>query len=88
MKLTHSLIHSAGRSGVGFNYHQLKVLGIHWPPKKGWLSSLIGKDISDEQWKLIVAMKGKGRNERRRILDGTDLYQNVFSVPKKRTSQF
>lgn len=81
MKLTHQIIHSAGTGGIGFNFHQLRVLGIPWPPKQGWLSSLIGREIPDDQWNLVLSLKGKRRAERRRILDGTRFERSVFTQP-------
>lgn len=50
MKLTRELIHSVATSHVGFNRFQLSILGVQWPPKKGWLSNLVGKEISDSDF--------------------------------------
>lgn len=84
MKLTHQLIHSAGTGGIGFNFHQLRVLGIPWPPAKGWLSSLIGREIPDDQWNLVLSLKGKRRADRRRILNGTRFERAVSQQPPRK----
>ncbi len=68
MKLTWELLHSAGTSGVGFNFQQLHLLGVPWPPKKGWLVDLVGTDISEEVWATVVDLKGKSHNGRKKVL--------------------
>lgn len=65
MKLTHQIIHSAGTAGIGFNYQQLRILGVKWPPRKGWLSKLIGTEIPADKWELVVRLKGV-RNKKAR----------------------
>lgn len=65
MILTHSLLHSAGTKGMGFNVQQLLLLGISWPPKHGWLRSLVGKEISDEDWQLVMKLKSVRRKRER-----------------------
>jgi len=73
MKLTYSIIHSAGSSGGdGFNYAQLKLLGVELPPKKGWLSNLIGKEVPDDIWIKVMALKGVRRKAERKALLNSD----------------
>ena len=59
MKLTREILHSAGTNGIGFNRQQLILLGVQWPPVKGWLTRLIGREISDETWQKVLAFKDK-----------------------------
>jgi hypothetical protein len=68
MKLTWDNIHAAGTRGCGFTRAQLAVVGIRWPPPKGWLRKLIGKEITSEQYEAFkdarntyVNRKGKVR---------------------------
>lgn len=70
IKLTHKLIHSAGTSGCGFNTAQLTLLGVSMPPKKGWLSALIGKEIPDDVWAEVMKHKGAklSKTKRKKIL--------------------
>jgi len=64
MKLTHQNIHAAGYSGCGFNSDQLAILGIQWPPKKGWLSRLIGTDLPDADYQRLYELKGSKRRRK------------------------
>ncbi len=68
IELTWENIHAAARSGCGFTRAQLAVLGIQWPPRKGWVVNLIGKEITDAQYEAFkdagntfVNRKGKIR---------------------------
>jgi hypothetical protein len=65
MKLTREIIHGAGTLGMGFNRHQLGLLGVKWPPKKGWLSGLIGTEIPDETWEKVMRLKSVRRKAER-----------------------
>lgn len=69
MKLTREIIHSAGTLGMGFNRHQLALLGVKWPPKKGWLSRLVGTEVSDDVWEKVMRLKSvRRKHERLRAL--------------------
>ncbi len=57
MILTHENLHSIGKSGCGFNSAQLTLLGVT-SARKGWLSSLIGKEVSEETWETLLKLKG------------------------------
>jgi Mor family transcriptional regulator len=71
MKLTHQLLHSAGTySGSGFNKHQLELLGVAWPPPRGWLKKLVGTEIPDDEWEKVVALKGvRDKSKRDKIVE-------------------
>lgn len=68
MKLTHSMLHKAASNYVGWNKTQAQLLGLKWPLEKGWLSSLIGKQIPDETWEKVLAVRGLKPKERRKLL--------------------
>ncbi len=70
MKLTKEILHASGSNGyVGWNRQQMQLFGINWPPKKGWLSSLIDTEIEDEKWHKIMALSGvKNKNARKEIM--------------------
>jgi hypothetical protein len=70
MKLTREIIHSAGTRGEGFNRAQLALLKVPWPPQKGWLANLVGQEVSDEDWQLILRLSGTDRKTRRELLEG------------------
>lgn len=40
--------------GEGFTRKQLSLLGVAWPPKKGWLSALRGKQITAARYMEIA----------------------------------
>ena len=69
MKLTHAMIHSAGTAGCGFNAAQLRLLGVEWPPRAGWLRGLVGQEIPDGVWSAVLALKGARRYQRRQTLN-------------------
>lgn len=49
MRITREFI-MAGRSARGgWSQYQLSILGVHWPPKKGWVDRVTGKEITDAQ---------------------------------------
>ncbi len=54
MTLTKQLLHPAGSNG--HNAKQLAVLGVKWPPAKGWLKKLIGTQISEERYAEFVSL--------------------------------
>ena len=49
--LTNQLLHDASTHGYhGFTKAQLAILGIKWPPKQGWLKSLVGHEVTADQY--------------------------------------
>lgn len=50
--VTKEWIHSYMPNG-GVTKKQLEALGFSWPPQKGWLKEITGKEISDEQARLF-----------------------------------
>lgn len=64
MRLTRELLHSVATNRNGFNRHQLRILGLNWPPPKGWLSKLCGKEVPDD---LLDKVRMAGSPHRRAI---------------------
>ncbi len=79
MRLTRSLLYSAGTSECGYNRHQLKLLGVGWPPKHGWLNRLIGTEISDRDWNTVLALKHTRRKDRNRIIEEAQAKQSYLT---------
>lgn len=52
--LTWDMIQDASTLNGAWTLAQLQILGIKWPPKKGWLKNLIGKQVTHEQWERFV----------------------------------
>ena len=49
---------------------QLESLGVSWPPRKGWMNRVIGKDISEdgqETFKSKIKIKAKRKQTREKI---------------------
>lgn len=68
--LTYQLLHSAGTEGIGFNYHQLKLLGVPWPPKRGWLTRLIGTQVDSRTWETVLRLRGVRKRAERKVILG------------------
>lgn len=43
------------------NSYQLKVLGIGWPPTRGWIQRLVGTDIPHSEFALLSELRGPKR---------------------------
>lgn len=48
MKLTKEYILSHRTARGGFTKAQLAVLGVTWPPARGWLSRVVGSELSSK----------------------------------------
>lgn len=57
MILTEELIEKGISPKGGFNKKQLSILGIDWPPQKGWKSALVGQTITEEQYNHFIAAR-------------------------------
>jgi hypothetical protein len=55
-KITEELICSAKTTKGAWNKAQFALIGIAWPPPKGWKSSIIGKEISEEHAANFIAL--------------------------------
>lgn len=53
-------------SNCGYNKDQLAALGVSWPPKKGWLSKIIGKAINLSQKHAFEANSKTAKKKRYR----------------------
>ena len=47
MRITREWLHRHATKGRGWNRKQLQVLGVPWPPTKGWLSRAVGRELSE-----------------------------------------
>jgi hypothetical protein len=52
MKVTRDFIFKYGQ-----NREQLTILGVEYPPKRGWLWAIEGKEISEEQARRYIAAR-------------------------------
>lgn len=58
IKLTRENLHalSASPGQAGFTRKQIEALGFSWPAKKGWLTSLIGTEISQGKYDSVKTL--------------------------------
>jgi hypothetical protein len=71
MKITYSLLVQLGTlpNSICLNSYQLRLLGIGWPPKHGWVTPLLGREISTELVSCLMELRGpRKKEERRRVL--------------------
>ena len=52
--LTKWMIENGLSSNGGFNKKQLEILGIEWPPQKGWKTSVIGQTVTKEDYQQFL----------------------------------
>jgi len=76
MILTNEMLKAAASNNCGFNKTQLQLLGVSWPPVKGWLRNLEGTYLDDAKWHQVMALSGvKPTTKRKEILGGQ---KNLF----------
>lgn len=47
----------------GWNKSQLALIGVSWPPEKGWIRFVLGKEISGHDASEFVRLKTKQRKQ-------------------------
>lgn len=65
MVITRRWLHQNATKGCGWTKVQLKVLGVQWPPRNGWMEKLIGEEISADVAIAFVRMQGVSLKHRR-----------------------
>lgn len=80
MKITREFIMSGSTNGhAGWNREQLAVIGVSWPPINGWMSRVIGNELSDAKAKLFLGLKGEKQfSLRQRIKNELKLHPDLF----------
>ena len=64
MEWTNELIEE-GKSKFGdFSLSQFALMGIKWPPKKGWKRAVIGRITDQATVKTFLTLKGTGGRKR------------------------
>ena len=59
IELTNELIVKAATNKGGYTKKQLNLLGIGWPPPKGWKNQCVGKKIKKTDYELLIGLKYK-----------------------------
>jgi len=64
----------------GYNKQQLNILGIEWPPWKGWKDKVIGKELCEEKVKeflnCITIKKPKNNIHHNKLINNNKLYED------------
>jgi hypothetical protein len=71
----------------GLNRQQLAILGVAWPPKNGWQSRVIGREITVRDYDEFLRLKSqtvRPRRERKTPVR-TDLPFEAGTCPKLQT---
>lgn len=55
--ITDELLLEAASDRHGYTRKQLAIIGVPWPPPRGWKRGVVGKPISGEDAKLFVSLK-------------------------------
>ena len=55
--ITDELIESGKSASGGWSKAQLQILGVAWPPQKGWKAGVIGKSIQESDAKLFLSLR-------------------------------
>lgn len=56
-KITEDLLLAGRATAGGWKKAQLALIGVAWPPPKGWKATVIGTDISDEDAARFLALR-------------------------------
>ena len=83
MKLTRENINSLSNFG-GFNSAQLTLLGAS-DKRKGWLSKLIGNEVSDDDWQKLIELKGAKKQAQLEIVPERRQFSNTEKKPENPT---
>ena len=57
MVLTNEIIQEGKNKNNSWTRSQLEIIGVEWPPKKGWKNSIINSDIPTWRIKIFLALK-------------------------------
>ena len=55
-------------SCIALNKEQLELLGIDWPPKNGWIKTLIGLEINILEHDELLRLKDKKLNIKQKVI--------------------
>ncbi|MNY75157.1 hypothetical protein D3C86_2143590 [compost metagenome] len=59
MKVTNDWLLRWQTPSAGYNKRQLTLLGVPWPPKRGWKHDVLDTEISDEIARAFEAASGR-----------------------------
>jgi hypothetical protein len=59
MEITNEWLEQWKTPGGGYTRKQLELLGVSWPPAKGWKKSVVGAELADETAKSFEVSSGR-----------------------------
>lgn len=65
--ITEALIREGMSSRGGWSKRQFALLGVEWPPERGWKQQVIGEQIEDEAAKLFVSLRGESKFQKKNL---------------------
>lgn len=73
VKINREFIMSGRTIAGGWRASQLKLLGVDWPPRRGWIDVLVkaGREIDSETARLFLACATTAAISNQRAADGT-----------------
>jgi len=66
VQVTARLLYMGESKNGGWNREQLAVFGVHWPPGRDWMRSVIGMYITQKEADRFLHLKNKHLKNRRR----------------------
>ena len=72
----------------GYNKKQFEILGISYPPQKGWKEQLIGRNLSEEKVREFEKISNPGNNILSYFGDSNDYFSCPSSGSSSRSSSF
>ena len=55
--ITAEFIEAGKSASGGWSRAQLQILGVAWPPPKGWKTVVVGKSIKEADAKLFLSLR-------------------------------
>jgi len=76
--LTRENIHAGKSERGGWTRAQLALLGVAWPPMKGWLSALIGTELAKADYLAFLTSRNRRELKQRhkKPLDHAELFSD------------
>ena len=59
IEITTDIIHAGRSKNGGWSRLQLEAIGLSWPPKPGWIESMIGCHLNPEAVQLFLDLKDR-----------------------------
>lgn len=58
MRITRELLEQGQSKAGGWSREQLRLLGVNWPPKRGWPAKIVGSEITDAEAARFLELNG------------------------------